>query len=302
MNTFTPATRAAAKARIALSGPSGAGKTWTALAVAHALGHRIAVVDTERGSASKYAGENGWAFDTVAPGSFSPDSLSQLLAVAAEEAYDVVVVDSLSHYWMGVDGMIEQVDRLKSGSNSFSGWKEARPAERRMVDALIAYPGHVIVTMRTKTEYVIEEDSRGKKVPRKVGLKPEQREGIEYEFDVVGDLDLDNTLTVSKTRVPALNRAVIPQPGAEFATQIADWLGQGEHQQDANEVRALVLADDVTTDDLVELANRAKQAGIGRAQVTDQEGRTGALLDLITHRWRQVNAAAEKGAHNAQSA
>lgn len=293
MSTFAPATRAAAKARIALSGPSGAGKTWTALALAHGLGKRIAVIDTERGSASKYVGENGWAFDTVAPGSYSPDSLSQLLAAAAHEGYDVVVVDSLSHYWMGVDGMLEQADRLKHGSNSFSGWKEARPAERRMIDALTAFPGHVVVTMRTKTEYVIEEDARGKKVPRKVGLKPEQREGIEYEFDVVGDLDLDNVLTVSKTRMPSLTRAVIPQPGVDLAQQISEWLSVGERRADATELRDLALAEDVTAEDLVVLAKQARDLGIAHAQVSDHDGRTGALDALIKHRWQQVNAAAQ---------
>lgn len=294
MSMFTPATRAASKARVALSGPSGSGKTYTALALAHGLGKRIAVIDTERGSASKYVGEHGWAFDTVAPGSFSPDSLSQLLAAAAAEGYEVVVIDSLSHYWMGVDGMLEQADKLKHGSNSFSGWKEARPAERRMIDALIAFPGHVIVTMRTKTEYVIEEDQRGKKVPRKVGLKPEQRDGIEYEFDLVGDLDLDNTLVVSKSRISALTRAVVPQPGPELAAQINEWLSQGAVVPDATEIRDEVLAEDVTVERLVELGSRANQLGIGHAQVTDHDGRAGALVDLIRHRWQQVTAAQQQ--------
>mgnify|MGYP006188379381 CR=1 FL=1 len=291
MTTFAPATRTATKARIALSGPSGSGKTYTALALAHGLGQRVAVIDTERGSASKYAGDNGWTFDTVAPGSFSPDSLSSLLAAAAGEGYEVVVVDSLSHYWMGVDGMLEQADRLKHGSNSFSGWKEARPAERRMIDALIAYPGHVIVTMRTKTEYVIEEDARGKKVPRKVGLKPEQRDGIEYEFDLVGDLDLENTLVVSKTRISALNRAVVPEPGVELAKTIADWLGSGTAVEDASDLRSLVLADDVTLAELTEVGARMNSLGLRAAMVTDADGTPVQLAALLTSRWQQLNQA-----------
>lgn len=289
MSIFQPATRAATKARIALSGPSGAGKTYTALALAHGLGKRIAVIDTERGSASKYVGEHGWQFDTVAPGSFSPDSLAQLLAAAAGEGYEVVVIDSLSHYWMGVDGMLEQADKLKHGSNSFSGWKEARPAERRMIDGLIAYPGHVIVTMRTKTEYVIEEDQRGKKVPRKVGLKPEQREGIEYEFDLVGDMDLDNTMSVSKSRITALTRAVIPNPGPDLAQQIADWLSQGVEIEDANAVRDEVLSDGVTVDRLAELGGRVNHIGIAQASVTDAAGTAMPLVQLIRNRWHEIN-------------
>lgn len=280
MSSFHPATRTASKARIALAGPSGSGKTYTALAFAHTLGDRVAVIDTERGSASKYAGLNGWAFDTVTPDSFSPDSLVALLGEAAE--YDVVVVDSLSHYWMGVDGMLEQADKLKSRNNTFSGWKEARPAERRMIDALVSHPGHVIVTMRTKTEYVIEENERGKKEPRKVGMKPEQREGIEYEFDVVGELDFDNTLTVSKSRIHTLAKAVVPMPGAEFAEKIADWLSEGVQVPTPIEYRDRLLAAS-TSDEVGAIGAeiRAHQMG-GAAVVVD--GVTGTLLELAYKR------------------
>ncbi|KAJ1684798.1 hypothetical protein LUZ63_020069 [Rhynchospora breviuscula] len=296
MGSFAPATRAATKARIALSGPSGSGKTYTALALAHGLGKRIAVIDSERGSASKYAGVNGWSFDTVAPASFAPASLIQLLAEAGAEGYDVVVIDSMSHYWMGVDGMLEQVDKHARGGGNFTGWKEERPVERRMIDALIAYPGHVIATMRVKTEYVIEENERGKKVPRKVGLKPEQREGIEYEFDLVGDLDHANTLTVSKSRIPGLTRSVVTEPGADLAATVADWLSEGESVEDASDIRAQVLADDVALDHLVELGARVNMLGIARAAVTNADGQTVALVDLIRDRWRELNAATESTA------
>ena len=143
--------------------------------------------------------------------------LVEALAAASTAGFGVVVVDSLSHYWMGVDGMLEQVDRRAKNGNNFSGWKEAGPDERRMIDALVAYPGHVIVTLRVKTEYVVEQNERGKSAPRKVGLKPIQRDGIEYEFDVVGELDLENTLTVTKSRIPTLSGAVVQQPGGELA-------------------------------------------------------------------------------------
>lgn len=129
MSSFTPATRTATRARIALAGPSGSGKTWTGLALATALGEKVAVIDTERGSASKYVGVNGWQFDTVAPSSFAPEALTGLLAEAGQDGYDVLMLDSWSHYWMGVDGMLEQVDRRAKNGNNFSGWKEVRPDE-----------------------------------------------------------------------------------------------------------------------------------------------------------------------------
>jgi hypothetical protein len=287
---FTPATRSAAKARIALAGPSGSGKTYTGLSLACRLAEKVAVIDTERGSASKYVGLNGWQFDTLAPNSFSPQSLTEALAVAGAAGYGCILVDSLSHYWMGVDGMLEQVDRRAKGGNNFSGWKEARPDERRMIDALVSYPGHVIVTLRVKTEYVIEQNDRGKSVPRKVGLRPEQREGIEYEFDVIGDLDLDNTLTVSKTRIPMLHGAVITKPGPEFAETIRDWLGDGETTVGPLAYRDEALDVDATVTALRDLLGRVRTAGLLNAPVVDAQGNPTVLGDLIVARGRQLAA------------
>ncbi|HEY9410659.1 MAG TPA: ATP-binding protein [Jiangellaceae bacterium] len=284
MSSFAPATRQSTKARIALAGPSGSGKTWTALTLAHALGNRIAVIDTERGSASKYAGVNGWQFDVVAPGAFSPQSLTGLLAEAGQEGYDVLVLDSWSHYWMGVEGMLEQADKRATNSNNFSGWKAVRPDERRMIDALISYPGHIIATLRVKTEYVIEENERGKKVPRKVGLKPEQREGVEYEFDLLGDMDHENTLTVSKSRIPALTRAVIKEPDAELGKAIRLWLEDGESVPDAREIRERAMADSATVEEIVALGAQAVKLGIGHAAVPDGDGQPIALVDLLRRR------------------
>lgn len=220
---FKPAVRRKSKARMALAGPSGSGKTYTALALAWEWAQReggiVGMVDTEHGSASKYQGLNGWQWQTVEPERFSPASLVEILGVAAGHGFTSLIIDSWSHYWMGQDGMLEQVDRRKSGSNSFSGWKEANPDERRMVDAMLTFPGHLIVTMRTKTEYVVDEDGRGRSVPRKVGTRPVQREGLEFEFDIVADLDLRNNLHISKTRLPFLTSQVIPTPGRSWPTR-----------------------------------------------------------------------------------
>lgn len=285
---FVAATRAASNARIALDGPSGSGKTYTALTLATRLSDKVAVIDTERGRASLYVGVNGWHFDTLSPQAFSPQSLTESLAVAGGNGYGCVVVDSFSHYWMGVDGMLEQADKRAKNGNSFSGWKEARPDERRMLDALASYPGHVIVTLRVKTEYVIEENERGKKVPRKVGMKPEQREGIEYEFDVVGDLDLDNTLTISKTRIPMLHGQVIAKPGPEVAETIADWLADGEDVPGPLAYRAEALDPDATFDGLKVLFEKVTGLGLRGAPVLDEHGAPTVLGDLIMARGREL--------------
>ncbi len=286
--SFTPATKSASKARIALCGPSGAGKTYTALALADRLatraGGKIAVIDSERGSASKYVGLNGWKFDTVTPDKFSPVSLTELLGVASGAGYAVLIVDSWSHYWSGTDGMQEQADRRAKGGNSFSGWKEIKPDERRMVDAMVSFPGHLIVTMRSKTQYVIEQierNGRTTNVPRKIGLKPDQREGIEYEFDLVGDLDLDNVLTVSKSRIPTLSRVVIPQPDAEFADAIANWLEDGTSSTSVEEYRTRTLATGLTAEELKTVYADVKSAGLLGAPVVDNRTQPTTLGELI---------------------
>ncbi|MBO4275495.1 ATP-binding protein [Microbispora triticiradicis] len=295
--TFTQATKEEAKARVALTGPSGSGKTYTALTIATTLGKKVAVIDTERGSASKYADE--FAFDKLNLQTFEPTTLCQALAAAAASGYEVVIVDSLTHFWSGTGGMLEQVDAAAKrgyGGNSFGGWKEARPQERAMIDALVAYPGHVIVTMRSKTDYVIEEDQRGRKVPRKVGLKPEQREGIEYEFDIVGDLDHENTLVVTKSRARKIANRVVAKPGAEFAQEIADWLGDGKPSVDALHYRDLAVVPTATREDLSALANEVKERGLLGAAVIDEHGEATSLGDLIRRRWKEAPAeAGEKG-------
>jgi hypothetical protein len=289
---FAPATREATYARIALSGPSGSGKTYTALTLAAALSDTFAVIDTERGSASKYVGLNGWKFDTVTPQSFSPVSLVELLGVAAGQGYGCIVVDSLSHYWSGVDGMLEQADKHAVRGNTFAGWKEAKPAERRMVDALVSYPGHIIVTMRSKTEYVIEENEKGKKAPVKIGLKPDQRDGIEYEFDVVGDMDLSNTLSVVKSRIPELSRAKVPTPGTDFAAVIKAWC-EGAPVPTVADYRSRALAA-ATDDALRDLWNEVHRNRLASAPCVDEDGNPTVLGEFIKGKALRVQAAAAK--------
>lgn len=282
-NPFVPATREAARARIALCGPSGSGKTYTALTLAAVLGDRIAVVDTEHGSASKYAGGKPFTFDTVSPSRFDPRDLAKLLAAAAGASYDVVVIDSLSHYWSGPGGILELVDdaSARARGNSFAGWKDVRPFERQIISALLGYPGHVIVTMRTKTEWVIEDDERGRKTPRKVGTRPEQRDGIEYEFDIVGDLDQDNTLVITKSRCFELSGAVIRKPDAELGKQIAQWLDDGEKLPDANDYRDRALNPETTFDELRAMHAEVKRRGLLGAVLIDEHGDETTLGDLI---------------------
>lgn len=225
---FKKASKKSAWLRAALIGPAGSGKTYSALAVATGLGARVAVIDTEHGSASKYA--DAFAFDVLELDSFAPRTYVEALQAATAAGYDVVVVDSLSHAWMGKDGALEMVDRAAKTSrsgNSFDAWRSVTPEHNKLVEAMLACRAHLIVTLRAKTEYVLEEDARGKKVPRKVGMAPVQRDGLEYEFDVCGELSMDNELVVTKTRCSALAGQVIARPGRDLAATLRTWLTDG---------------------------------------------------------------------------
>lgn len=292
---FVKASKEGLKARLALAGPAGSGKTWTGLLVATEFarrdGGRIAVIDTERRSASEYSED--FDFDTLQLTTFHPLTLVEALAASAEAGYGVVMVDSLSHFWEGEGGMLTVVDnaaKRDGGGNSFAGWKTARPMELRMLNALLAYPGHVIVCMRTKTEYVVEDNARGKKAPRKVGLKPIQRDGIEYEFQVVGDLNHDNELIISKTRVASLGGQVISKPGAEFAETILDWLGKPAPT--ALDIRDRAVADDATAAELRVLWEDANRRQLLGAAVTFGKA-TLTLGELLTERGKALQDAAK---------
>lgn len=221
MAGFKKAVKTSAKLRMALAGPAGSGKTYTALALATALagGQPVAVIDTEHGSASKYA--DLFAFDVLELDDFHPHKYVEAINEAAAAGYAVVVIDSLSHAWNGKGGVLEIVQRY---GKTFDAWAKVKPIEQELTETIIGARIHVIATMRTKTEYVVEKDERGKNTPRKVGMAPQQREGMEYEFDVFGELDQENTLTIQKTRCPAITGAVITKPGKALAETLAGWL------------------------------------------------------------------------------
>jgi hypothetical protein len=276
-NPFAPATREAVKARIALTGPAGSGKTYTALALATGLADKVAVVDTERGRAKEYAGI--FTFDHFAPERFDPRELIRLLAAAGQHGYGCVVVDSFSHYWMGKGGALEFVDERKGFAGG--GWKDYRPIENQLMDGLLAYPGHVICTMRVKTAYEVGRGADGKLAPRKVGMKPEQRDGVEYEFSIVGEMDAEHTMTVTKTTCPDLTDAVIPHPGAALAERILAWIDGGEKLPDCREYRDRALHPNTTHAELKAMYREVKRRNLLGAPIVDDHGDETTLGQLL---------------------
>jgi hypothetical protein len=227
---FTKATKQEAYLRLAVIGPAGSGKTYTAMEIASGLVPmgKIAVMDTENGSAAKYS--DIFQFDAATlRGDYAPQRYTDAISAAEKAGYEVLIIDSLSHAWMGVGGALEMVDkasaRSKSG-NSYAAWREVTPHHNRLVDAILSAKIHVIATLRTKTEYVIESNERGKQAPRKVGLAPIQRDGLDYEFDVVLDIDRDHTAVVDKTRCSAIADQVYPMVSASgpLVSALREWL------------------------------------------------------------------------------
>lgn len=230
MAGFQKATKKQSKGRLALDGPSGSGKTWTGLvtAVAIADGGKVAVIDSERGSASKYAAD--FDFDVLElDGDFHPDRYIEALRLAAEAGYAVALIDSLTHAWAGRNGVLEQVDAAKArfGGNSQRAWAVGTPMWQGLIDAMLQSPIHVIATMRSKVKYVEVDKGGGRKGYEKMGMEPVAREGIDYEFDVVGDLDLEHNLVVSKSRAGRHLDAMYRHPGPEFGKAVLRWLTDG---------------------------------------------------------------------------
>jgi hypothetical protein len=223
---FQPATKAQAKLRAALTGPSGSGKTMSALRMATGIGGRIAVIDTERGSASKYA--DRFQFHTCQLADRTIDGYIAALAAAAKAGYDVLVIDSLSHGWQE---LLQEVDRLakaRFGGNTWAAWSEGTPKQRRLIDALTDWPGHVIATMRSKTEWNQQTDEKtGRLRPVRIGLAPEQGKGIEYEFDLLLELSTEHVGTVIKDRTGKFQDKVVEKPDEAFGRALAEWLSEG---------------------------------------------------------------------------
>lgn len=289
------------KARIAIDGPTGSGKTWTGMQAARILAGaegRIGVVDTEGRSAAYYAPSaaqlagleptervNWWDAPYVfghMPWSppYDPRVLADIIIAAGNEPeadrVDVLLIDSLTHFYAGEGGTLDIVDNAANrsfGGNKYSGWMEGTPAQRHLLDTIIHAPFHVVTTMRSKMEYVLEEGANGKKSPRKIGMAPEQRAGIEYEFTVVCDMDLEHRMVVSKSRCSLVADLVAPQGrSAEVFAAFAGWLDSGverisvEHRKVLAQQFARLSAADVVT------LREAMQAKYGRSTeiTTDQ--------------------------------
>lgn len=240
-NPFAPASKKQAKLRMALIGPSGSGKTYTAIKIASVFG-KVAVIDTEHGSASKYADIFG--FDVVELHSFDPREYINAINAAAQYGYDAVVIDSMSHSWKDLLAQKNTLDA--KGGNSYVNWGKITPKQDALIEAILAAPVHVIATMRAKMDHVMDTDEKGRITVRKVGLAPIQRDDVEYEFDIVADMDISNNMIISKSRCSALSGKLIEKPDSKVAEIIKTWLTDGDPVVDAPKTDLKATSSDLT--------------------------------------------------------
>lgn len=229
---FKPAVRQSQFLRIALTGASGTGKTFSALQLAQGLGSRIAVIDTENGSSSLYSGVCDYDVANLIP-PYSPARYIELLK-EAQASYDVVIIDSLSHVWDGEGGLLDAHDKMGGGFNT---WAKIKPMQSELINGILTAQCHIIATFRVKSEYARVSDEKGREQIKKVGLTTISPKDIEYDYTLVLRLHDDHRATVEKSRILSVSdgntvnlwsetRSEILTPA--HGTELVTWLETGQ--------------------------------------------------------------------------
>lgn len=241
MNLIRKAERPKMNARALFQGPQGSGKTWTMLSVARSLiagtSGRILGIDTERESMLTYADVFDFQHLPWRP-PYSPDELTQTLdQIAAEWVEtpdDVVLIDSSSHFWQGTGGILDI-----AGGKVQGGWDKARPMQQALVEQLLAMPCHVLLGARMKNTVLVSD---GGKTIENVGLTITQDESLGYELNIVVQMDMNHSISVMKSRTPAVPVGRVYPGGHEgkLATDYAEWLAGGIPPANREDVEAIV--------------------------------------------------------------
>jgi hypothetical protein len=199
MIQFKKAERKKAKLRLALAGPAGSGKTYGALQIAFGLGGRVAMIDTENHSGELYSHLGNYDVAVIDP-PFIPEKYTEAIREAERLGYGIIIVDSLTHAWAGQGGLLDIHGNIADrGGNSWTAWRQVTPRHNELVEAMLQSKCHVIATMRSKMGYVQTVENE-KTIIKKVGMSPIQRDGMEYEFTVFIDIDINHVAMATKDR------------------------------------------------------------------------------------------------------
>lgn len=263
--TIKRAERSQVRLRLAFQAPSGGGKTATSLLIAkgmvEALRARgklpahlddvyIGVLDTERDSASLYS--HLVPFDTlVLEPPYSPARYKAAVAELVRVGYPIIILDQITHEWFGEGGVLQMVAQAK-GQNDWTKWNGPSQEHDAFIDYMLACPAHIIATMRSKTEYVlqdVEKNGRTVKAPVRIGMQAKQREGTEYEFTTLLDLEVGtNIATCMKDRTELFEvGGKVGRMGPAWGAKLIDWVYSAKaaiHEpEELPEVRALALCE-----------------------------------------------------------
>ena len=280
MSQFHKAERKKGKLRLAIAGPAGSGKTYSALLIALGLGGRIAMIDTERGSGELYDHLGEYDACTIHP-PFEPRKYVEAIRAAEDLGYETIIIDSLSHAWVGQGGLLDVHGHIadKTG-NSWSAWRQVTPKHNELVDAMLQSKCHIIATMRSKMEYAQVEEN-GKKQVKKLGMSPIQRDGMEYEFTVFIDLDQQHTATTTKDRTTLFDGQYFV-PTIETGKTLLAWLennGQAVPGAIAQEKPFAGRQQQETRDDQGKaVGGRAEAAPSPQERQADEAGKASAAI------------------------
>lgn len=239
------AERKKAKLRLGIAAPSGSGKTYGAILIAKGLGGKIGMIDTEHGSGDLYADLCDYDIVTIS----APYTIEKYIqAIKLFEAYEYssIIVDSLSHAWAGEGGLLDKQGKIADSGkgNGYTAWRTVTPEHNQLVDTILQSKCHIIATMRSKTEYVIEKNSNGKDVPRKIGMAPIQRDGMEYEFTVMLDIDMNHVASASKDRTRLFD-GLFFKIDESTGEKLNNWLEQGEPEKQLDPLDIFALENEI---------------------------------------------------------
>ena len=178
-------------AKVALMGSSGSGKSVSSLRLATGMVERMKELDALNGTTGKillantegsrgkyYASEYDYDIVDLEP-PFNPELFVDLINFAVDAKYSVLIIDSSSSEWEGKGGCLEL---QQQAGGTYQAWARVTPRHQKFVDALAYSPIHILSTMRSKDQYEVERDDKGKVAVRKIGLGAKQRDGFEYDF------------------------------------------------------------------------------------------------------------------------
>lgn len=230
--------RKKAKIKMAMQGPSGSGKTMSALLLAKGLVNdwsKIAIIDTENSSADLYAHLGMFNVLPLAP-QFTPERYIKAIQVCEKAGMEVIIIDSISHEWEGTGGILDAHSNMTG--NSFTNWGKLTPRHNTFIQKILQSNCHIIGTIRSKQAYVLTEKN-GKHIPEKVGLKGVTREGLDYEFTLVFELDLKHNAKTSKDRTGLFMDKPPFSISEKTGERIIEWCNAGT---DLSEAKAKILA------------------------------------------------------------